>query len=251
MTLLLLSTGLLQPRGGHIFIWQKVFSTQNNLQYQYEIDCIELCVQPCHRGISWRLQTKNSSTLAMWYCHVDEADTETEKHYIHSTRVRQATPHPTRTVGCQLTVQILSRLWQKGTLKQSRMPVIEYDGASVLGFGMSTRGTPRTCLTLLIPQQTTCIYVHLSFWMTRIVAATPLNSIWSKNLPAMAATKVDTMPVPSILACSIKTPSNDSTVATPPTQLVSDAPGVDEPKPSTQLAKAKATFQPLGTKSGW
>ncbi|KAI6038293.1 hypothetical protein EDC04DRAFT_2604121 [Pisolithus marmoratus] len=61
-----------------------------------------------------------------------------------------------------------NKLWQKGALKQSRMPVIKYDGASMLGFGMSTRGTPRMCLTLPIPQQMTCIYIHLSFWTTRI-----------------------------------------------------------------------------------
>ncbi|KAI6011095.1 hypothetical protein PISMIDRAFT_124275, partial [Pisolithus microcarpus 441] len=37
-------------------------------------------------------------SLATWYRHVDEADTETEKQLLRSTRVRQAAPHLTRTV---------------------------------------------------------------------------------------------------------------------------------------------------------
>ncbi|KAI5980406.1 hypothetical protein EDC04DRAFT_2618707 [Pisolithus marmoratus] len=178
----------------------------------------------------------------LWYCHVDEADTETEKHYIRSTRVRQATPHPTRTVGRRLTVQILSRLWQKGALKQSRMPVIEYDGARRARVWNVNEGNPSHVPD---PPDPTTDDMHIR---------TPelLDDEDSRlQHPRTAFGQIDTTPVPSVLACSIKTPSNDSTVATPPAQLASNAPGVDEPKPSTQLAKAKATFRPPGTKSGW
>ncbi|KAI6026687.1 hypothetical protein BKA83DRAFT_4124309 [Pisolithus microcarpus] len=50
------------------------------------------CICSCSKYNFGKLHTVS---LATWYRHIDEADTETEKQRIHSARVRQATPHLT------------------------------------------------------------------------------------------------------------------------------------------------------------
>ncbi|KIK13056.1 hypothetical protein PISMIDRAFT_119622 [Pisolithus microcarpus 441] len=51
------------------------------------------CICSCSK---YNFGKPHTVSLATWYCHIDEAKTETEKQCIHSTRVHQATPHLTR-----------------------------------------------------------------------------------------------------------------------------------------------------------
>ncbi|KAI6034737.1 hypothetical protein BKA83DRAFT_4121788 [Pisolithus microcarpus] len=82
-------------------------------------------------------------------------------------------------------------------------------------------------------------------------AGTTMADKSNTTLLALAAAKVNAMPVPPVLECSIKTPPNHNiTEARPSTNTPSDTSGGGESSASTLPTKSKAKLRPSGTKNG-
>lgn len=65
------------------------------------------CVCSCSK---YNFGKPHTVSLATWYRHINEAETETEKQRIRSARVRQATPHLTRPVSVRGRAAIIQAM---------------------------------------------------------------------------------------------------------------------------------------------